>query len=515
MMPTKPPSNKLSLALILCFALALRLGAFLIFPNYTTHEDPWIYAMVAEQILTGQFHISADSLWFQFRYTLNYPLALAFAIIGKNVWAMAIWPLFAALGEIWLIYYLGGLLFNPRVGLWAAFLLAGFPFHVEFATFFVPDIIFSLFLGAGMFLFFKARQELMQQPDNYEIKAPVLTILFKYYLWSGLFIFGAYAVKNVAVLIFMVIFAILLWDYWNTKRLRLYYLLSPVTAVSCILALFTFYYFKTGDFLLDLHITQTFCQNISPHYIFTYLTQMFPLVFSNYVFHEFFGLFFYVAAILGVISIIKWEKPVMPLLIWILPLYLYMEFGSMAIDCYRPLYKDPRYLSFIITPTALLIAYYIEKWHTFESAKPRQIKTVIGAALAAALFLTSLYCIHSYFKASQELTNRHIYEKQQTAEFLQTVPVSGPQKMFYLDWTWRRMFLFFLKYRPEFSLQHPGDVKDISQIHNAWVVFDQDIDWSQFNWVNIEPNYQSLLNNIPRNWRLIKTFGSSKIYFAT
>ena len=158
--------HSIFLIFILIFALVLRLIFFVGLAN-TESQDDGVYINFARIVTLGQFSYDKTVLTEQYsnpvmilktRSMMIYPTAFFFYIFGINDYSAVLWPLLSSLGSIVVIYYLGKLLVNEKVGLLSAFLLSFFPLDVINATRILPDIPATFFSILSVSVFFYAEK---------------------------------------------------------------------------------------------------------------------------------------------------------------------------------------------------------------------------------------------------------------------------------------------------------------------------------------------------------------------
>jgi 4-amino-4-deoxy-L-arabinose transferase-like glycosyltransferase len=166
--------ESVSLCLVLCLALALRLwGSYFDLP-YVYHPDEPVTINVAVRMLqngelnphffhwgTAYFYLVAAAYVpyflgglalgrFHSRLDLatikSYGLGMGYIPLPAEVWLARLVSIALGVGTIWLVYLIGRRLYNRKAGVLAAALLAVSPPHVAQSHFARPDVAMTFFL---------------------------------------------------------------------------------------------------------------------------------------------------------------------------------------------------------------------------------------------------------------------------------------------------------------------------------------------------------------------------------
>ncbi|MCL5256460.1 MAG: glycosyltransferase family 39 protein [Chloroflexi bacterium] len=228
---------------ILALALGLRLYVWWQFIGYQLARDEVDYFRTALELYAhGQF-IDPNPVWT--RVPL-FPLIAAgiFKITGVSVAAVNLFQILLSIINVYLVYLLGKLAFNRRVGLIGAFLFAVCPPLVTYpASFFMTEPLFT-FLGSALLvtaLYAVRRRSLwftaatgvllglacLTRPAAIAF-APILAIWFLYYQRKNL----RTAIASVATLTVLTVAVIAPWTWHNYVQYKSFILLDTVGAYN-------------------------------------------------------------------------------------------------------------------------------------------------------------------------------------------------------------------------------------------------------------------------------------------
>ncbi len=148
----RSPADSRALCLILVAGLALRICLWLWFAPLSPHiVDEQDYSLLARNLVEhGEFTFEAGSPT-SIRPPL-YPFLVAgiYRIAGvDNYQAVRLVQILLSLVNVWLIYRLGREAFSPRVGLWAAGLLAFYPGLLGMNNLILTEVLFTVLLTAA------------------------------------------------------------------------------------------------------------------------------------------------------------------------------------------------------------------------------------------------------------------------------------------------------------------------------------------------------------------------------
>lgn len=368
-------SNGLRLSYLLILALVIRLVLFF---GGVRGSDSYAYAQHAYAIVIGQYDVTADTTqYYPFRYAVLLPTALAYKVLGVNDWSSALFPLLASLATLVLVTLIGTAWFDRRTGLMAGLLYSFFPLDLPNATLVGPSSFQPFFSAAAAWCFLRAAGRPMRGV---------------WYLASGVFVGFAAQSRETGLLLLL---PLILFEISRGAPNLRHALLFLCCGCAAPLAVESFYYYlATGNPLHRLGAVQ----NVAQLYAYDgqlswayYPRAMLGLDLGGFAWY---GLFVYLA--LGGITLAFARNEfgrIKPLLLWIFPIFVYMEFASKHLLTYVPIDKNYHYLCIISVPIVLLGAYtLVTLW---EAARQRGFSPAwrrTGAVLVlAVLAATSLY----------------------------------------------------------------------------------------------------------------------------
>lgn len=332
--------NKLFIYILMILTLGILLRA-VFFSGYVSGDDR---AYIARAYNYFQGDWGAPYSHWGARTAIVLSTTLSYKLFGVNIYSTALFPFIFSISSIILAYLFASYLFDKKTGVMAAFLLAIFPMDVFFASQLFPYSFLTLFSCLSLYLFCKGNDE----------NRPVLLLL------SGISLGIAYLCRITALycLIFFVLY--LFWKKEYNKKI--FFVVVGLTIVVCLESLF--YFWQSGDFLLRLHIltnkvsvinkTIPTKKNVDAAWILEplirpFFEQEFGLFFPFFLFSIFFSVF------------CRGNNKTKSLLIWIIPIFIYLSYGTTSPLYYHPLRRLPRYQSVLIIPWIVLLSYSILK----------------------------------------------------------------------------------------------------------------------------------------------------------
>jgi len=361
-----PWSEKTNKKYILLIILLLGLSLRIIFFTGTATSDELTYYEYAHKVTQGTFSIELSH--FSFRLGVIYPPALFFFIFGINELSANGFVLILSLLGILLIYFLGKEMFTERAGLIAAFLLSIFPLDIFYATRLLPDLPSAFFMALTVLFFFYAERGFK----------PAL-----FFTLSGISFGIAYLMKEVSLLLGLFFFGHILYN----KRFKFAYSLIGIGPALSILLVFLVSYHYTGDPFFQKHSNQNeeiaFLKEYYPNYFTLEGILKRTLLYLPYQFltNVYYGSFFIVVLISLLYIFINKKKEPIQALLWMLPLLLYINFGTISFKEYVLFPLEFRHVFIIVYPSILIMAYFIE-----NLSKRRKI------ILLSLLLIVSLGC---------------------------------------------------------------------------------------------------------------------------
>lgn len=317
------------LTIVLLVALVLRVFGM----TGDMHFDPVVYAQNAYNLLQGGFTLETGS-WFAHRLTVFAPVAPVYALFGVGPWQSKAWPLLLSLVQIALLFSFGRRFLSRGATLLGAAIVAIAPLDVLYSTVLNPDIVISTFMTATMVCWFIAFERAGRASRWLLVMAGLCLALA--------------VVTRIFAVILLVPLAIHLLQRRPPWRDLVWVALGGLLVV---LPLGVAYAAQTGDPLYRFGVvtgrygegaksegTQfLYYLKLVPHVRYT-LTGLVPALF-----------------LLGLAgSFWKPNRGQRLLLLWALPVLLYLQFGSMSTSEYIPILKRERFLLPLTVPLALL-----------------------------------------------------------------------------------------------------------------------------------------------------------------
>jgi len=210
---------------------------FLLHANFDHDYDAQHYARIAHEISTGDFRIALHP--FTQRFSVTVPTAAFYSLLGVSELSTTLWPLFASLVSVVVVFALALRLFGRPTALLAAFLLATNLVQVKYSSRLLPDIVVSMFLLIGLALLTDAR--LGASPARQR--------------WNGLLcalaLTGAFLAKSTFFWSLPFFLAVLARDLFRREHLRFWGWFTATGLASAALY-FGGYYLATGNALYRL-----------------------------------------------------------------------------------------------------------------------------------------------------------------------------------------------------------------------------------------------------------------------
>lgn len=365
----------------LCLGQILLLNIFYIGPAF---NDDYQYIEYAADILRDHALSLAPMA---VRNILVLPLAASFAVFGIGDIAVRLTMTAFNLVAIAVVYALGSLCFNKSTAIVACGLFIFFPLVFQYATQVGADIPAAAALGFALWLLMKGGLFASASTPRRNAR----------YLLAGLFIGVAYSGKTTAVLFLIVPFCEAMWFLVSKRRF-------PWWGLWCLLGAFSFwvaeglvYWMAAGDFLHHYHAEREYYNN--PNFLMYVRNpdlRMYPrLMFllqqwrGTYAY----GLSFYMVLPGLIWCLTKARRRSLGLVIWLLIMWLYHQFGSMSLTEYIRVDRQSRYLSILVIPLVLIGASWMSAWLQSGSMWRRFIG---GTALVITLGVGIIQSGHAY-----------------------------------------------------------------------------------------------------------------------
>lgn len=493
---------ELWLILILIFALSLRMYFFVGLVGCEPQDDG-VYITNAKLINEGLFDFNSPYMKGDIvnpvyvravRYAFNLLVAVSFTIFGVSNYSAALVTILASLGGIIIIFYIGRLLFNEKVGLIAAFLLSFFPLDVTLSTRVLPDIPMVFFMGLSVLFFLKA--DSIKSVGFFDRKA-------LYFLLSGLSLGFSYLFKELGLV--LIGFFILYFLYKRKIDFKFVFLIAGISLI--VLAESLFFYVQTDDPLFRYHVTSKsflFKESIEmDERIYTTSLGLLNIKYPynyDFLFHlrsllnliitdtNFFGLFYFFVFFSVFYMLKVRDKKLLILLFWIIPLYLYLEFGPVNVLYdeghvnYSMVFKEAdseRYLSTITLPALLILAFFLGN-----------IRNRLSLIILLLIFITSLYFIN--------MNTHHLTVYANDLKVAYNYTKDYPETRIYGDYLTVNMLDYYSQYDNEF-LRFIDSVDGTDDIRNSFVIIGGSRSCEVVS-SYIESLKPSFIKDIPEDW---------------
>ena len=460
------------------------------------------------------------------RFSLLLPVALLFKIFSPTEFVAVLYPLAASVGTIFVVYLIGRKLYGPKAGIFAAFIMATFPTDIRSGTLLLPGIIVTFFLSLAVWCFLSAESESGK-------RAKLL------YFLSGISVFFAFNARENSYY-FLLFFLPFLF---NIKRWKNGLYLIGMGFILPVIFLYTFYYFKTGDVLYNLHLAQKYRDPlIESGYIPENFSNWFLCIY--YMFPEFFNLFTgksgYINPIFGlnfvlgmpfllyitIKSLVKhdWKLLIVPW--WFLIVYLYLEFGTISLEQYQIMRKLARFL-LILTP-ALALGYGIVM-SDITSGIQKRIKKhkrvtfsgIPSVVLIGVIIILQVFSL-LFVLVINKYNTRYTMRKYRWGYY--EVLKDKPRKPVYVTggWWFNKFSFYFLpdlryadvSWKRSTMLRDLKEVREPSELAGTYILIDR----SHFNGNNdlnlllSYDTYGSYLQLPPQEWKLLASRHNVEIY---
>lgn len=468
-LPSRIAGNtKAMLLLIVMLGIILRLAFF----SGIGTSDDLAYTRYAHSLIRGE--IQEDTLTLSTRLGLIYPVSILYSIFGVNDFSSVFLVILAAVGNIILVFYFGKLLFNEKVGLISAFLLSFFPLEVVYSTRLFSDLPSAFFMALGVYLFLYAEKK---KPN------PLLYVL------SGISIGIGYLIRESALLIGLFFVFYILYR----RQIKKEYFLVPL-GILAVFAFESFIFYKlTGNPFFRAEESQKYLTKtvVEEHDYFGRLS--FPLGLFHYPYTiltnnllSFFYVFTFVSA---AYCIIYKRKESYEMLLWIIPLLLYLSFGSSSFSKYVPFKAADRYLEIVTIPIILLLAFFLEE-------EKEIIKKVFKPFILVFLLLTSIGFV--YLQGERNLLGglKDSYDE-----------IQNLHRPAYIDERSLMALNYINGYKEDVKAKAYPD--SFANIRDSYVIINKDMIKRLID-ANKNTKFPKELDDIPKKWELFKEIGVGK-----
>lgn len=391
------------LGLTLLFALGLRL----VFFTGIGPSDSMTYAEISHSLANGRYTLEGGLS--AFRIGLFYPVAAIYSFFGVNELTTNLFALVVSLASIVLVYFFGKMLFGEKAGLFAAFLLSFFPIEVVYATRLNVDLTSAFFVALSVYLFLKSERISGKTASNIYLGA------------AGLSLGASYLIKEFSLLIGLFFLAYALYR----KKIRSGYIIMALgfaLVFSLELLYFLnaagdpfFRYTGVGNELTAVTETDNYGRGSFPLSLFHY-----PYIIFTDTLLSLFYVFFFIAI---AYCIMMKKKETYVLLLWFLPLLLYISFGTESLTQYVPIPGAARFLFMLNIPGVLLLSFFLsENEPIIRKALMPGIVIILLATSVGYIYLSdyrfSLKDERAAYSYLKELPEKTVYTDHRTIRVL-------------------------------------------------------------------------------------------------
>ncbi|MEM3791541.1 MAG: glycosyltransferase family 39 protein [Candidatus Micrarchaeaceae archaeon] len=388
--------ENLGIVLLLIFS---SLFSFAFFKGPSIFGDDPYYLQYVPQVINGTFRETINV--FSLRILMDIPIGLSVKLLGYNDIAAGIYVFATYLITVYLIYLISKEIYDKKAGLISAFLFSIYPLVVKFNS--DPDPMLPL----CMLLSFSTLFFIYGEGKKHEVSG---------YILSGIFAFMGVFVNPLAyvyVLFFsLYIFASIIYGFARRRIIKKNPLLFFIGVLTCAIAFgyvndflaygkpfyeitFTNYYYSGAGGPDEIFYT-------NPSFTF-YLKGFFPEIRLNEILSPYqpseVGFFGYATIAAVLYLLLSNEKRARFPLIWLSFITFYLEFGSMSVTHYFPIYKLMRFTLIASMPMVSVIGIALAK--AMEGKKYAYYKKGLAFAAIAFLFVTSLPITYYYYELNK------------------------------------------------------------------------------------------------------------------
>jgi len=454
--------NWFILIVILMFALGLRIFFF----TGVNIPDSFVYSNSANDFLNGNYY---GGNHMQNRLGVVATTALSYKLFGVSDFSSAIIPLLFSLASIILIYKIGKKYFNPDVGLLSAFLLAIFPMDILLSTALMGDVPAMFFCSLSMFMLFE-----------------------KKYSWSGIWLGFAYLFRENSLLLLLPI-GIIIWinDKDILDKIIHGFVLLEGYLVIMMVELITFTNLAKDPFLRFHTMSGSWSEIVASKVLYSGGNFLFARYIYTLFTDNLISLFF-VFGIIAVIVLWKQQR-CRNLLIWFVPVTLYLCFGTSSVSHWLYFPPDIRLMSIAIFPMLILLSAMLSGLFNHDYLHK------LTYAILIVLLVTSIGFIYKN-------PTRHMTDSERGVfEFLQNSPIDW----IFADEVTVQRFNYLSEYKskayfiPYQTYEYPKwtNVLDMENLERGYVVIYPDK--MEYRLKNLDIKYPDEVLNIPDNWDLI------------
>ena len=413
------------------FAALLVLAVAAAFRLFAVHEDmlydPLAYAQYAYNLVEGTYSLT-DDYAFAHRLTVIAPLAVSYATLGVGEYSNLLWLHLVSLVQVLAVMWLGARLVSPAAGILAGLLLALAPLDVLYSNFLTPDVVMAGFLTCSAALWIVGNERGGARAGAFLFLSGVCLALA---VWTRMY----------SALLGVFFAGYLVWRRPPWKHVAW----TALGGIAVFAGLALLYWREAGDPLHFLTVqSSSFGNQVNPRgpqwgYYFWHLLH--PRSQAGLL-----GPLWLLG--LGV-ALVRPNRVRSLLLLWTLPFFLYLQFGSMSLTSFQPVWKTIRYLTPLFAPCCLLVALLllgfvrapnlpvIGRWRAFATPEARRRWV---AALLVAVAVQSVGIV-----AADRDRHRRIADEFESAALVLEEEPSLP--ILFDHWRTGIAFAYYFDYR--------------------------------------------------------------------
>ncbi len=513
-----PGARRAAVLLVVLLAVALRLYGMT--GNITF--DSLVYAQDAYNLLNGTFNLNTDS-WYSHRLPVFVPVALFYAMLGVSNLSTNLWPLLLSVLQILAVVWIGRKLVGSEAAILAAALVAMVPLDVVYAGVLSPDVVMASLLTFSAALWILGLEG-RDVPSRLHV------------LLSGALCALACDTRAYALLI-----AVFFAGHALSRRAFVRTLPWWVLGfVAVVLPLAGVYARVTGDPLLPIRAMSAFYGE-SGHTQGLAGFLAYPLLALKP--GSLMGLFSPLLVIAVLLALARPTRERWILLAWMAPVMLYLQFGSMSLTSYVPVFKRVRFLTPVLAPGALLLSSVLLEWLAPAGEKASEamkfknrgsVRLGLLLSILLVLFANSVWVTRGFRAA-----NAPVAASFETAAGVLKTDMTVP--VLFDHWRTSIRFGYYLGFKEGSHLYEGADeslrmlkgpatagtrlgylkwYKNAADLPDAFVVLEDGILAEAERVSASDPTRSAFpakdipayVHNLPGSWRLLGRFGTLRVY---
>jgi hypothetical protein len=368
--------------------------------------DDLAYLGYVNDLLKGDFRLPVNH-W-ETRVGLIVPVYFFSKLFGLNEYTIALFPFLCSLINVFLVYRISKYLFSRKIAIISAVLLSFFPLELYYSTSVYPTVPLSTMCGLSAYLLIKNRNEKRNSQ----------------YFWSGLFLGLAYLIHDIGLFfgLFLILQIIFLTSNQKVRRMILLSLgillvIAVEVGVYSIVADNPLYRINIENRTISLNLPKehtgvsttqdkgrsSFLKDSTSQVLRGNNFWIEPLL--TLTTQQEFGLYYYIIIPVTFYFLARRKKieGVNLMLLWLIPVTLYLFYGSVSPFEYRPLRRWPRYFSLASFPGIILISVLLEE--LLASSKKVAANLLISLLVLSSLAIVTVDNWHRYAVVQRNVGN--------------------------------------------------------------------------------------------------------------